>query len=136
MPEQFEPGTVWRRVRQVVAVADDHAHAVRDRFLSEITREGRLADAGFASEEDEPAMAADGRRTFVTQEGTLPRPPDERYLSPLNCALPLMVKGADGRGRTIHGRLPLQAGYLPHRIKWRRRHVRAVIAVVRHPSLA
>jgi hypothetical protein len=78
-------------------MAGDHAHVVCGGFLSEVTHKGGLADTSLTSEQDEPALAVNGRRTLVTQERTLPRSPVERYLRFLNCALPPMVKAADGR---------------------------------------
>jgi len=45
--------------------------------VGQIPREGGLADAGLAAEEDESPVTGEGRRQFLAQEDLLPRPAGE-----------------------------------------------------------
>ncbi len=58
---QIEPGSIRWRVRQVVAMAAQHARAAGTRFPSEIPRESGLADAGFATQKHQASMTREGR---------------------------------------------------------------------------
>ena len=53
---QVEPGTVRRSVGQVVAVPGQHAAAACRGVAGKVPGQRRLADAGFTTEEDEPAV--------------------------------------------------------------------------------
>src|SRR5215213_9681243 len=75
--EEVAPGSVWRRVREVVAVAGEDVRALVGRLVGEGAGERGLADPGLPAEEDQAAVSRQGGGEFFAQYALLPRPADE-----------------------------------------------------------
>ena len=89
-------------------IAQPRVRLVRD-FGGELSAEPRLADAGFARDEDDPAGAGPGRAQALAQQGALPRPADEvgeptpRRLEPaLRCDDAFDREGFDRVGEALY----------------------------------
>jgi hypothetical protein len=107
---EIEPGTVRRRVAQVVAMTAQHADVSRSRFERQVPRERGLADAGLAAEENEPPMTGEGRRQLLAQEDLLPRPAGDHACAAAGRGVRLPDWSIRGCAQSVHGCLAFCAG--------------------------
>ena len=74
---EVEPGTVRRRVRQVVTMAGQHPRAARRRFPGQVPTQCGLADPRLATEKYQPPVTGERGGQFLAQEDLLPHPADD-----------------------------------------------------------